>query len=98
MIFRLHYPILVVYCYPCTSKSPNHNFGSQVKKLRERFGLSRVVLVGDRGMLTEARISEELRPGEGLEWISAVREPAIKKLRVSVLFNSHCSTKLTWLR
>ena len=53
--------------------------GSQIEKLRERFGLSKVVLVGDRGMLTEARIREELKPA-GLEWIGALRGPAIRKL------------------
>ena len=52
----------------------------QVKKLRERFGLERVVLVGDRGMLTDARIREELEPVEGLSWISALRAPAIQRL------------------
>ncbi len=40
--------------------------GDQIRKLRERFGLERVVFVGDRGLLTSARISEELRPVEGL--------------------------------
>lgn len=54
--------------------------GSQVQKLRERFGLNRVVLVGDRGMLTEARIREDLKPEEGMDWISALRGPAIRKL------------------
>ena len=53
--------------------------GSQLEKLRKRFGLSRVVLVGDRGLLTEARIREELRP-RGLGWITALRAPAIRKL------------------
>ena len=53
--------------------------GSQIEKLRERFGLSKVVLVGDRGMLTEARIREEVRPA-GLHWIGALRGPAIRKL------------------
>ena len=53
--------------------------GSQISKLRERFGLSKVVLVGDRGMLTEARIQEEVEPA-GLDWISALRGPAICKL------------------
>ena len=53
--------------------------GAQVGKLRQRFGLSRVVLVGDRGMLTEARIREEVEPG-GLDWISALRGPAIRAL------------------
>ena len=52
----------------------------QVKKLRERFGLERVVLVGDRGMLTDARIRTELEPVEGLSWISALRAPAIQRL------------------
>ncbi len=53
--------------------------GSQIEKLRTRFGLSRVVLVGDRGMLTEARIREEVKPA-GLDWIGALRGPAIRKL------------------
>jgi len=52
----------------------------QVEKLRERFGLSRVVLVGDRGMLTEARIREDIEPREGLDWVSALRGPAIRRL------------------
>ena len=52
----------------------------QVRKVRERFGLERVVFVGDRGMLTSARIDEELRPVEGLEWISALRSEAIARL------------------
>lgn len=52
---------------------------SQVRKLRGRFNLSRVVVVGDRGMLTQARIRENIEP-RGLEWISALRAPAIKSL------------------
>lgn len=58
---------------------PN-TLAAQVSKLRERFGLERVVLVGDRGMITEARIRQELRPVDGLGWITALRAPAIKKL------------------
>jgi len=53
---------------------------SQIQKIRERFNLKRVVVVGDRGMLTEARIREEFKGVEGLDWISALRGPAIKKL------------------
>ena len=53
--------------------------GAQVEKLRQRFGLSTVVLVGDRGMLTEARIREELKPA-GLDWVGALRGPAIRAL------------------
>ena len=53
--------------------------GAQIDKLRRRFGFSRVVLVGDRGMLTEARIREDVRPA-GLDWISALRGPAVRSL------------------
>ena len=53
--------------------------GGQIEKLRRRFGLSRVVLVGDRGMLTEARIREEVAPA-GLDWITTLRAPAIREL------------------
>jgi transposase len=52
----------------------------QVNKLRERFALQRLVLVGDRGMLTEKRIAQDLKPLEGLEWITALRAPQIHKL------------------
>jgi hypothetical protein len=52
----------------------------QVTKLRKRFGLQRVILVGDRGMITSARIRENLKPAPGIEWITALRAPAIKIL------------------
>jgi hypothetical protein len=51
----------------------------QVAKLKERFALDRVVLVGDRGMLTSARIEQDLEPA-GLDWITALRAPAIQAL------------------
>jgi transposase len=54
--------------------------GSQIRKIRERFKLKRVVVVGDRGMLTDARIRDDLKGVEGLDWISALRGPAIRKL------------------
>jgi Transposase DDE domain len=53
---------------------------SVIAKLRKRFHLRRVVLVGDRGLLTEARIREELQPVEGLDWITALRGPTIRQL------------------
>lgn len=53
---------------------------AQIQKVRQRFRLERVVFVGDRGLLTEARIREELRPIDGLAWITALRAPAIRKL------------------
>jgi len=52
---------------------------AQVKKLRVRFRLKRVVLVGDRGLITKARIDADLKPA-GLDWITALRAPAIKAL------------------
>ncbi len=51
----------------------------QISKLKDRFRLSRVCLVGDRGMLTNARIRDEVRPAQ-LDWISALRAPQIKTL------------------
>jgi hypothetical protein len=52
---------------------------AQIDKLKTRFGLSKIALVGDRGMLTSARIRDELRPAH-LDWISALRAPQIKAL------------------
>jgi len=51
----------------------------QVKKLRTRFRLKRIVLVGDRGMIAQARIDADLKPA-GFDWITALRAPAIKAL------------------
>src|SRR6266481_7715214 len=53
--------------------------GNQIVKLKERFGLKRVVLVGDRGMITQARIDDEIKPA-GLDWITALKAPAIQQL------------------
>ena len=52
---------------------------SQVEKLKSRFALERVVVVGDRGMITSARIRDDLKPA-GLDWITALRAPAIRAL------------------
>lgn len=54
--------------------------GPQIETLQERFGLKRLVLVGDRGLLTEARLREEVRPRQTLAWITALRAPSIRKL------------------
>jgi len=53
--------------------------GEQIDTLKRRFGLRHVVLVGDRGMITAARIREELRPA-GLDWITSLRAPQIQAL------------------
>jgi len=53
---------------------------AQVNKLRQQFGLSDVVLIGDRGMITSARIREDLPASQGIQWISALRATQIQKL------------------
>jgi transposase len=52
---------------------------NQVRKLRMRFRLKRIVLVGDRGMITQARIDADLGPA-GFDWITALRAPTIQAL------------------
>ncbi len=52
---------------------------SQVNRIRKRFGIDRVALVGDRGMLTTARIREDIEPA-GLDWVSALKTQDIRKL------------------
>ena len=52
---------------------------AQIARLKDRFKLKRVVMVGDRGMITDARIEETLRPA-GVDWITVLRAPAIKQL------------------
>ena len=53
---------------------------AQVDKLRQRFGLSDVVLIGDRGMITNARIRQDLSASHGIQWISALRANQIQIL------------------
>jgi Transposase DDE domain len=52
---------------------------AQVTKVKDRFGITKVVLVGDRGMLTAARLREDVRPAH-LDWITALRAPQVKTL------------------
>jgi hypothetical protein len=52
---------------------------AQVTRVKDRFGISRVVLVGDRGMLTAARLREDVTPAH-LDWITALRAPQVNKL------------------
>jgi len=53
---------------------------AQIEKLTNRFGLERIIIVGDRGMLTSARIKEDLKPVDGIDWISALKAPQIRKI------------------
>jgi transposase len=72
---------------------------AQVAKVKARFGLRRIVIVGDRGMLTSARIREDLQPAE-LDWITSLRAPQIQQLvsagdlQLSV-FDEHDLAELT---
>ena len=69
---------VAVEVFPGNTADPM-TLGAHITKLKQRFGLERVVLVGDRGMVTEARIREEVEPA-GLDWIGALRAPAIRQL------------------
>jgi transposase len=55
-------------------------FSSQVKKLKEVFGIEKITWVGDRGMITSARIREDLAHNEGLDWITCLRSVDIRAL------------------
>jgi len=59
--------------------SDSDTVGAALDRVQTRFGLKRVCMVGDRGMITERRIQQELRP-RGVDWITALRAPTIRKL------------------
>jgi hypothetical protein len=69
---------IAIEVFEGNTADPN-TLAAQITKIKTRFGLSRVCLVGDRGMLTHARIRDEVRPAQ-LDWISALRAPQIKAL------------------
>jgi transposase len=69
---------VAVHVYPGNTGDPK-TIPDQVEALTKRFGLSRVVLVGDRGMLTQTQI-DVLKKHPGLGWISALRSGAIRRL------------------
>jgi hypothetical protein len=58
---------------------------AQIDKLKQRFGLARVVLVGDRGMITQARLEATVKPA-GLDWITCLRAPAVQNLLAAGAF------------
>jgi len=69
---------VAVEVYPGNTGDPT-TVGGQVDKLRQRFGLTRIVIVGDRGMLTQAQIVK-LKEHPGLGWISSLRSGSIRSL------------------
>jgi GT2 family glycosyltransferase len=66
-------------CFEGNTGDPT-TLSSQIQKVRERFALRQVVFVGDRGMLTSARIREECVGVEGLEWVSGLKSTQIQGL------------------
>ncbi|MFZ2959908.1 MAG: transposase, partial [Candidatus Ozemobacteraceae bacterium] len=54
---------------------------SQLRKVQQRFGLKNVVVIGDRGTITSARLREDFLSTDGIDWITALRAPAIQDLR-----------------
>jgi hypothetical protein len=70
---------VAVEVFAGNTADPN-TLAAQIEKVRQRFGVRRVVLVGDRGMITSKRIDEELRGIEGLDWITALRADHIRQL------------------
>ena len=71
---------IAIEVFPGNTADPP-TFTQIVARVRKRFGINRIVFVGDRGMITTARINEDLRDVEGLDWISALRTEGIRKLR-----------------
>jgi transposase len=70
---------IAIEVFPGNTADPP-TFTQIVARARKRFGINRLILVGDRGMITSARINEDLRGVEGLDWISALRTEGIRKL------------------
>ena len=70
---------IAVEVFPGNTADPRA-FTKIVERVRKRFGIERVVFVGDRGMITSARIREDLGDVDGLDWISALRSEGIRKL------------------
>ena len=69
---------VAIEVFPGNTGDPG-TVAAQVTKVKDRFRITRVVLVGDRGMLTAARLREDVGPAH-LDWITALRAPQVKKL------------------
>jgi transposase len=70
---------IAIEVFPGNTADPT-TFTQIVATTRKRFGINRIVFVGDRGMITSARINQDLRGVEGLDWISALRTEGIRQL------------------
>jgi len=69
---------IAVEVFPGNTADPA-TVAAQVSKLRERFGIERIVWAGDRGMLTSARIEQVLKP-QGMDWVSSLRSTQVMQL------------------
>ena len=69
---------IAVEVFPGNTADPA-TVGAQVSKLRDRFGIERLAWVGDRGMLTSARIEQVLKP-QGMDWVSSLRSTQVMQL------------------
>ena len=70
---------IAIEVFPGNTADPP-TFTQIVARVRKRFGINRIVFVGDRGMITSARINEDLRDVDGLDWITALRGDGIRML------------------
>lgn len=89
---------VAVEVFPGNTADPA-TLSAQVNKLRERFGLQRLAVVGDRGMLAQTRIAADLEPAD-LDWITALRHDSIRKLAQQghfqpSLFDTHGLASIT---
>ena len=90
---------IAIEVFPGNTADPP-TFTQIVTTVRKRFGINRIIFVGDRGMITSARINEDLRDVDGLDWISALRTEGIRKLREAgtiqmSLFDKHDLAEVT---
>jgi transposase len=69
---------VAVEVFPGNSADPS-TVAAQVGKLKDRFGIAQIAWVGDRGMITSARIAEVLKPN-AMDWVSSLRAPQINQL------------------
>ena len=69
---------IAVEVFPGNTADPA-TVAAQVSKLRDRFGIERIVWAGDRGMLTSARIEQVLKP-QGMDWVSSLRSTQVMQL------------------
>ncbi len=90
---------VAVEVFPGNTSDPE-SFKTAITRVRRDFGIERLIMVGDRGMITGTRISD-LRKLDGMDWITALKAPAIAKLAHDAgplqmsLFDTHNFAEIT---